>query len=404
MNKAMELLQKRAALIEQDGKLLATAAAEGRGLNADETETHKKMLADIHAMKDTADAIHQNDTLRSELESTRELRAEPTPAPKDAAEIRRQAHVAYLRGGLQGVRDWAQEQRGVEVTEMIKGGYLQPPPAFSAGLLKNLDDLLWMRRLCTVINIGQAPSYGVVSLDTDQGDAEWTAEIGDVTEDTALRFGKRELAPHQLTKLQKVSIKAVRNPQFNIESFIQERLAYRFALTMEKCFLTGTGQQQPLGLLTASALGVTTDQDVSTGNAETSMTYTGLNAAKYTLKQQYRGKAVWLFHREGVSQVMGLLDGLSRPLWQPSLVAGQPDRLLNLPVYESENVSHVFTTGLYVGMLFDPTYYWIADSSNLEVQRLDELYAANSQVGYIGRMWSDGQPVLAEAFVRIKLG
>ncbi len=37
------------------------------------------------------------------------------------------------------------------------------------------------------------------------------------------------------------------------------------------------------------------------------------------------------------------------------------------------------------------------------IQVLKELYAESNQIGYIGRMECDGQPVLPEAFVRVKL-
>jgi len=40
---------------------------------------------------------------------------------------------------------------------------------------------------------------------------------------------------------------------------------------------------------------------------------------------------------------------------------------------------------------------------NLAVQRLVELYAETNQIGFIGRLESDGMPTLEEAFVRIKL-
>ena len=38
------------------------------------------------------------------------------------------------------------------------------------------------------------------------------------------------------------------------------------------------------------------------------------------------------------------------------------------------------------------------------MQRLNELYAGNNQVGFLGREYSDGMPVMAEAFARAKLG
>jgi len=39
----------------------------------------------------------------------------------------------------------------------------------------------------------------------------------------------------------------------------------------------------------------------------------------------------------------------------------------------------------------------------MRVQRLNELYAATNQVGFIGRLESDGMPVLEEAFARVTL-
>ena len=82
---------------------------------------------------------------------------------------------------------------------------------------------------------------------------------------------------------------------------------------------------------------------------------------------------------------------------------GQPDMLLGRPFYANEYVPNTFTTGLYVGIFGDFSYYWIADALSLEVQRLEELYAEANQVGLIGRLETDGQPVLPEAFARVKL-
>ena len=69
----------------------------------------------------------------------------------------------------------------------------------------------------------------------------------------------------------------------------------------------------------------------------------------------------------------------------------------------SEYAPSTFTTGLYVGIIGDFQWYWIAESLRFELQRLDELYAATNQVGFIGRLEADGMPVLAEAFTRVAL-
>ena len=114
-------------------------------------------------------------------------------------------------------------------------------------------------------------------------------------------------------------------------------------------------------------------------------------------------RAAWIFHRDGVKQLAKEKDGEGRYIWEASVRAGEPDRLLQFPFYASENAPNTFTTGLYVGILGDFSHYWIADALDFEVQRLVELYAANNQIGFIGRAEIDGMPVLAEAFVRVKL-
>jgi hypothetical protein len=58
------------------------------------------------------------------------------------------------------------------------------------------------------------------------------------------------------------------------------RLAYKFGVTQEKAYLTGDGNQKPLGVFTASNDGISTGRDVSTGNTTTAITFDGLIEAK----------------------------------------------------------------------------------------------------------------------------
>ena len=51
----------------------------------------------------------------------------------------------------------------------------------------------------------------------------------------------------------------------------------------------------------------------------------------------------------------------------------------------------------------DFRYYWIADALDMQIQRLVELYARTNQTGFIGRLETDGMPVLEEAFVRLQM-
>lgn len=104
-----------------------------------------------------------------------------------------------------------------------------------------------------------------------------------------------------------------------------------------------------------------------------------------------------------VKDIAKLKDGDGQYIWKPGIADGDPDRLLNIPYDESEFAPSAKTSGAYVGILADWSYYWIAELKGLEVQRLNELFATTSQIGFIGRGYWDGAPVLAEAFARVTL-
>jgi len=280
-----------------------------------------------------------------------------------------------------------------------------PPQQFIAELIKGLDNAVFVRRISRVFQVTTSDSLGAPSLDTDLSDPAWTTEVQDLTStlDTAMKFDKRELKPQQLAKMVKVSMKLLRISAIPAEALVRDRLAYKFATAMENNFLNGDGSAKPLGVFYASANGISTARDVTEGNSATAISADGLIAAKYALKAQYRNGAQWIFHRDAIKAISKLKDGEGRYLWQQGLASGQPDTILNLPVNESEYAPNTFASGNYVGILGNFQFYWIAELFGMEIQRLNELFAATSQVGFIGRMWVDGAPVLEDAFARVKL-
>ena len=316
----------------------------------------------------------------------------------------RAAFVSYLLGDMGlGAVAATPEVRALQADTFILGGALVPPLEFIAQLIQAVDDEVFIRRLATKQTVLQAEGLGVPTLDADPADADWTSELGTGSADASMAFGKRELRPHPLAKRIKVSKKLLRASGINVESLVMGRLGYKFGITQEKAFMTGSGVQQPIGLFTASADGIPTSRDVSTDNTTTAITSDGLINAKHELKGQYWGRAQWIFHRNGVRMIRKLKDGNGQYLWNPGLVGNIPDRILESPYNMSEYVPNTFTTGLYVGMIGDFSRYWVVDALDLTVQRLVELYAETNQDGFIGRLETDGAPVLAEAFVRLKL-
>ena len=57
-----------------------------------------------------------------------------------------------------------------------------------------------------------------------------------------------------------------------------------------------------------------------------------------------------------------------------------------------------------VALFGDFSYYWIADRQGRTFKRLNELYAVNGQVGFLGSQRVDAKTILPEALTTLKMG
>jgi HK97 family phage major capsid protein len=430
-----ELMDKRATLVHEAREILSVAEGEKR-LVTDEENTRWNALMDEalrlgqeidRALRQaTAEADLQRPVgtatlpepggarsvpefrsrgMRTAIEATPELFQEPLWKelfPYAGERYNQLFRKALRQCGQQGVT-LAPAFRALQADTDILGGYLVTPVQFVDRLIQAMDNAVYVRQWATVFAVPNAESLGAVSLDTDVADATWTSEVLIGSEETSMRLGKRELHPHPLAQYIKLSRTLLRKVP-DVEGLVTDRMGYKFGVVVENNYLNGNGVGQPLGVFTASDDGIGTGRDVSTGNTATELRFKGLIEAKFTLKAAYWPRTRWLFNPEGVKQIAELVDGNGQYLWRESVRVGEPDRILGLPVFMSEYVPHAFTSGKYVGILGDFAYYWIADSLQMELLRLVELFAATNQIGIIGRLESDGMPVLAEAFVRVTMG
>ena len=324
------------------------------------------------------------------------------PDALTAARSTKQYVKAYARHLIHG--GFRMESRAdLQVDNFTKGGALLAPIQMVNGLLKGVDDEVYIRALATKYQIAEAQSLGQVTLDTDFDDAEWGSEIGDINMGD-LTVGRRELSPHVLTKGIVMSNDLLRRKP-GAENDVISRLGYKFGITQEKAFMTGNGVRQPLGVFVASADGIDSSRDVSTGNTSTAITGDGLIEAKHALKAAYWKRVRWGFSRTAIKNIRQIKDSVNGGyIWMPGLQAGMPDKILDCEYFISEYCPATFTSGLYVGIIGDFSYYWIADALDFTIQRVDQLYAKQRKTAFFGSLACDGQPVLAEAFARVKLG
>jgi HK97 family phage major capsid protein len=389
----LEMREKRATLIAQARAIVDDAA---KFATADGRQQYDRIMTEADDFE--ARYVRQEKLEKAEKDAKDSQGVETRGAGVTApiAETRKKVLDAHRRWLATG------DTRALQVDSDTAGGYLSQPEEFVAEYIKTVDDLCQMRGLSRKFRT-TAQSLGFPKRAAKMASFAWGGELSTPTADTALKFGKRALFPHYASGEILVSRELLRANVVNPESIVMYEMGRDSAELEENAFMTGDGNQKPLGIFTASSDGISTARDFNSGNTTTTIGADNLFECKYQLKLQYRFKAAWIFSRAAIKMLRKLKDGEGQYLWQPGLQGGDPDRLLGLPVYESEFAPSTFTTGKYVGILGAYENYWIADALDLDLQRLVEKYAETNQVAFLARFKTDGMPVLEEAFARVTL-
>ena len=399
-NEATELYGRARALLENP-----------KGLSADDSAQYDRIMEQFDAKMAEAKRVERDVAASAAVAQLSAPQQRLGIGGAVASNEVEQRQLNLLRNWFKGQALSAVERKDLSAGVDAQGGYLVAPAVLANGIIKFIDDEVYLRRLATVIPMDVGTELIAPTWDADPADADWLTEVASVTTDTAMRTGLRTLRPTRLSKEVKISRTLVNQSRVNIEQWVQARLAYKFGITEEKAFLTGTGASgQPLGVFTASVQGIPTTRD-TTASATTSFTADNILDTKHALKAAYwsRPATRWVMHRDTIARIRKLKDGSGNYLWSPGLgpgggiTQGLPPTIADVPYLVSEYAPNTYTTGLYVAIIGDFSYYYIAETGRYELQVLAELYASTDQIGYIGRTYVDGQPVLAEAFQRLKL-
>lgn len=339
--------------------------------------------------------VYADPQLRTRVAKSREYRSSPAY---------RGLFLDWLVRGSEIAEHIPVEFRDTVIGTDAKGGYLTTPVVITDRIVRLIGDLVWIRSKATVLTLLMGKSMGIPQISQDMADSNWTTETAAIVEDTNMLLSQRVLEPKLLSKLVKASMRFMLTVA-NADMFLANELGYKFGVTEERAFMTGSGVGQPLGIFTADPNGIPTSRDISTGNSATAIGADNLFALKFGIKQVYRidPSCSWIWSPEAVRQIMLLKDTTGHYLWEPSTQFGQPDKLLNIPVCESAFAPNTFTTGLYLGVIGAFRYYYIVEHDDLTFQRVTELYSGTNTIGIIARRWVDGSPVVAEAFTRSKL-
>lgn len=388
-----EMREKRAKLWNTMEGFLDTHRNDMGVLSADDDQTYCNMESELDSLTNEIHRMERREAHEAELNKATSQALITRPEKNGSGpEKTGRASDAYQEDFGRHLRGKPLMHNVLSTTPDADGGYLVPTD-FENQILQELEEENIVRRLAKVIRTQHERKIPVA---TGHSVAQWTAENAAYQESNPT-FGQKQIDAYKLTDLCRVSTELLQDSAFNIEEYIRKEFARAFGIAEEESFCVGTGTNQPTGIFTAN--GGTVGVTAASGTA---ITVDEVISLVYALKSPYRRNAKFLMNDATVSILRKLKDQNGAYLWQPSVQAGEPDRLLGYEIYTSPYVPTVAAGSLAIAF-GDFKNYWIGDRMGRTVQRLNELYATNGQIGYVATERVDGKVILPEAIQLLKM-
>lgn len=386
MDTILELREKRKNIWESAKAFLDTVRDENGLVSAENTERYEKMENDVVQLGKEIERLERQQAMDAIL-------SKPTSQPiieqpgngTQIEKLKGRASQAYAQAFWNSIRHkgFIDVQNALSVGTDSDGGYLVPEE-YEKTLVDKLQEENFFRKLGTVIHTSGDRKIPVV---TGHGEASWMEENG-LYPDSQDTFGQQSIGAYKLGTAIRVSEELLNDSAFDVETYIANEFARRIGTKEEEAFLIGDGKSKPTGVFGSAELGVTAGM--------TSITFDDVIDLYHSLRTPYRKKAAWILNDSTVKTLRKRKDNNGNYIWQPSVTVGTPDTILNRPCYSSS-----FAPELAAGkrpLIFgDFSYYWIADREYRSFKRLNELYAANGQIGFLASQRVDGLLMLKES-------
>lgn len=188
------------------------------------------------------------------------------------------------------------------------------------------------------------------------------------------------------SKVVKISSELLQDSPFDLAARLGEMLGIRLAAIQNQHFTSGAGTILPKGITVASV------QGVLAGGA--TIEADDIINLEHSVDPLYRRNARFMMHDKILAKVRLLKESTTNAfIWQAGLQLGVPDRLVSYPYTINQDMEDTEQGNAALILFGEFNKYKIRDVATLRLIRLDELYAATDQVGFVAYMRSDGNLV-----------
>lgn len=239
------------------------------------------------------------------------------------------------------------------------------------------------RQIATTIK-AYGSGYRIRAKDT-KDIAMFVPEGGEISlQDGMKDFKVANVDSHKLAVFIKTDDDFIRDATFDFEKYLIDRFAKNFSKAEESAFINGTGVEMPTGILADSGgaeVGVTADV----------LTYDDVVKLFFSVKPEYRKKAIWLMNDETALALRTIKDAAGNYIWNHA-----NDTILGHRICISEYMPNAVSGSKPIAF-GDFSYYWVIGRSPISVRTIKEKFVLMDQIGHLAIMFVDGKLVRSEA-------
>ena len=228
----------------------------------------------------------------------------------------------------------------------------------------------------------------VIPLDVEEAaSGGWVGEKASRADTNTPGVGEQTIEVFEQYAQPKATQRLLDDAEVDIEAWLAGKIADILTRTENTAFVSGNGVNKPKGFLGYASAAVTTAdasrdwgklQYIATGAAGA---FASPNASASRLpadvlidliqatKPLYRANGRFAMNRATAGAVRKLKDGDNNYLWQPSIVAGQPDQLLGYPVSELEDMPDIASNTFSIAFGDFRRGYQVIDRQGIRVLR-----------------------------------
>jgi HK97 family phage major capsid protein len=287
----------------------------------------------------------------------------------------KKAFAAYLRtGDDDGLRHLALEGKALNTQVAAEGGYLVDPQT-AAEIVGVLRSSASIRAIANVVTV-EATAFDVL-IDHAEVGAGWASETAATAETAAPQVDRISIPLHELAAMPKASQRLLDDSAFDVESWLAQRIADKFARAEAQAFILGDGDEKPTGFLTYpkvdneawtwGSLGYVPTGEA--GDFSPSDPADAIVDLVYALGARYRANASFVMNSKTAGAVRKMKDADGRFLWSDSLAAGEPARLMGYPVLIAEDMPDIAEDAFAIAFGDFRAGYTVAERPDLRILR-----------------------------------